>query len=96
MEITTKEMTMPENSFNKSNNDYYLFHELPKKTAPQLFKEVPCIIYVTNCLECKFQKFRCFKKYFRSVNCYSYSIRYIHAKSFITRKALTNQSTRKV
>ena len=55
MEVTTKEMAMSENSFNKSNH-YCLFHESRKMTAPQLFKEVSSIICVTNCFEYKFQK----------------------------------------
>ena len=53
-EITIKRMTIKKSCFNKSN-DYHLFHQ--KRKPVNFFKKYLCIIYVTNCFECKFQKF---------------------------------------
>ena len=52
IEITTKRMKTTKHSLNEYN--YYCFIY---KQKLQLVNFFPCIIYVTNCLECKFRKF---------------------------------------
>ena len=49
-------MTTIKNSFSKSNDLYFTNHQ--KRQLVEFLKKYPCLTCVTNCFECKIQKFK--------------------------------------